>query len=151
MLLVLRCDIISVPWVHLLLVINSWRIFLLVSVIALITAASIKLWLPILPSQSETKFSDVLKYLKAGTLDHYRNFRDRYRRFICLDQLYRAVMTEVAFQQYDYPYYGYCRPGNGSQTLLEVVWQTNFHPQNNQLFIIGHDCYADSGCLAEPY
>jgi len=40
----------------------SWRIsFLLVSVIALITAASIKLWLPVLPSQSETKFSDSLK------------------------------------------------------------------------------------------
>ncbi|MET4139211.1 MFS transporter [Pedobacter sp. UYP1] len=47
----------------------SWRIsFLLVSVIALITAASIKLWLPVLPSQSETKFSDSLKVFKKPEL-----------------------------------------------------------------------------------
>lgn len=47
----------------------SWRIsFLLVSVIALITAASIKLWLPVLPSQSETKFSDSVKVFKKPEL-----------------------------------------------------------------------------------
>ncbi|KIO77255.1 membrane protein [Pedobacter lusitanus] len=47
----------------------SWRIsFSLVSVIALITAASIKLWLPVLPSQTETKFSDTLKVFKKPEL-----------------------------------------------------------------------------------
>lgn len=43
----------------------SWRIsFVVISVIALITAASIKRWLPVLPSQSEAKFSDSLKVFK---------------------------------------------------------------------------------------
>ncbi|QNK62197.1 MFS transporter [Pedobacter sp. PAMC26386] len=47
----------------------NWRIsFLLVSVIALITAASIKLWLPVLPSQAETRFSDSLKVFKKPEL-----------------------------------------------------------------------------------
>ena len=47
----------------------SWRVsFLIVSVIALITAASIKRWLPALPSQSDTKFSDSLKVFKKAEL-----------------------------------------------------------------------------------
>lgn len=47
----------------------SWRIsFIVVSVIALITAASIKRWLPMMPSQSETKFSDSLKVFKKPEL-----------------------------------------------------------------------------------
>jgi DHA1 family arabinose polymer transporter-like MFS transporter len=47
----------------------SWRIsFFLISAIALITAASIKKWLPMLPSQSDTKFSDSLKVFKKAEL-----------------------------------------------------------------------------------
>jgi len=47
----------------------SWRIsFVLISLIALITAASIKRWLPALPSQSDTKFSDSLKVFKKVEL-----------------------------------------------------------------------------------
>lgn len=47
----------------------SWRIsFLVVSAIALITAASIKRWLPMLPSQSDTKFADSLKVFKKPEL-----------------------------------------------------------------------------------
>lgn len=47
----------------------NWRIsFVVISVIALITAASIKRWLPALPSQSETKFSDSLKVFKKADL-----------------------------------------------------------------------------------
>ncbi|MBB6500424.1 MFS transporter [Pedobacter cryoconitis] len=47
----------------------SWRLsFVVVSVIALITAASIKRWLPVLASQSETKFSDSLKVFKKPEL-----------------------------------------------------------------------------------
>jgi len=47
----------------------SWRLsFVIVSVIALITAASIKRWLPVLTSQSETKFSDSLKVFKKPEL-----------------------------------------------------------------------------------
>lgn len=47
----------------------SWRIsFFLISAMALITAASIKRWLPMLPSQSDTKFSDSLKVFKKAEL-----------------------------------------------------------------------------------
>jgi len=47
----------------------NWRFsFVVISVIALITAASIKRWLPALPSQSEVKFSDSLKVFKKAEL-----------------------------------------------------------------------------------
>ncbi|MET1055357.1 MAG: MFS transporter [Pedobacter sp.] len=47
----------------------SWRIsFFLISAMALITAASIKRWLPMLPSQSDAKFSDSLKVFKKVEL-----------------------------------------------------------------------------------
>jgi len=47
----------------------DWRIsFVLIAVMALITAASIKRWLPMLPSQSDTKFMDSLKVFKKVEL-----------------------------------------------------------------------------------
>lgn len=47
----------------------NWRIsFVIISVMALITAASIKRWLPMLPSQSNIKFSDSLKVFKKPEL-----------------------------------------------------------------------------------
>lgn len=47
----------------------NWRIsFVLISVIALITAASIKKWLPSLPSQSDSNFADSLKVFKKPEL-----------------------------------------------------------------------------------
>jgi DHA1 family arabinose polymer transporter-like MFS transporter len=47
----------------------SWRIsFIVVAAMALITAASIKRWLPMLPSQSEVKFADSLKVFKKPEL-----------------------------------------------------------------------------------
>ena len=47
----------------------NWRIsFVLISFIALITAASIKKWLPALPSQSESNFADSLKVFKKPEL-----------------------------------------------------------------------------------
>ncbi|WP_442590218.1 MFS transporter [Pedobacter sp. AW31-3R] len=45
----------------------SWRIsFIIISAMALITAASIKRWLPMLPSQSDTKFSESAKVFKKS-------------------------------------------------------------------------------------
>lgn len=47
----------------------NWRIsFFLISVIALITAASINRWLPALPSQNDGKFSAALKVFKKADL-----------------------------------------------------------------------------------
>jgi DHA1 family arabinose polymer transporter-like MFS transporter len=47
----------------------DWRIsFVIVSLIAIITALSIKKWLPSLPSQSDAKFSDSLKVFKKPEL-----------------------------------------------------------------------------------
>lgn len=47
----------------------NWRIsFVLISLMALLTAASIKRWLPVLPSQSDTKFADSLKVFKKPAL-----------------------------------------------------------------------------------
>lgn len=47
----------------------SWRIsFIVVAAMALITAASIKRWLPMLPSQSDAKFADSLKVFKKPEL-----------------------------------------------------------------------------------
>ena len=47
----------------------NWRIsFVLISFIALITAASIKKWLPALPSQSDSNFADSLKVFKKPEL-----------------------------------------------------------------------------------
>lgn len=47
----------------------DWRIsFALAAVIALITAASIKKWLPVIPANTETKFSDSLKVFKKPEL-----------------------------------------------------------------------------------
>lgn len=43
----------------------NWRFsFVIIAVMALITAASIKRWLPMLPSQSDTKFLDSIKVFK---------------------------------------------------------------------------------------
>jgi DHA1 family arabinose polymer transporter-like MFS transporter len=47
----------------------DWRIsFVIVSLIAIITALSLKKWLPSLPSQSDAKFSDSLKVFKKPEL-----------------------------------------------------------------------------------
>lgn len=47
----------------------NWRLsFVIISVMALITAASIKRWLPMLASQSDTKFSDSLIVFKKPEL-----------------------------------------------------------------------------------
>lgn len=45
----------------------SWRIsFVIITLMALVTAASIKRWLPMLPSQSDTKFSESAKVFKKS-------------------------------------------------------------------------------------
>jgi len=47
----------------------DWRIsFVVISVIAIITALSINKWLPVLPSQADTKFSESLKVFKKAEL-----------------------------------------------------------------------------------